>query len=158
MRYFYIIYPDISTATTATMVTLYTRDTFLKFHRSALHMPPLELMGMESVKCVIENGKWGQWRISCTTRLRYLQTQANRLQTPFGARHESTGFCGWVSSTSQSISPTGKRLVHIPNRKGVNPYPQLERGWSITPTGNGPCKKRGLGLLSKNGPKRCPER
>ena len=24
-------------------------------------MPPMELMGMESVKCVIKNGKWGQW-------------------------------------------------------------------------------------------------
>ena len=23
--------------------------------------PPMELMGMESVKCVIKNGKWGQW-------------------------------------------------------------------------------------------------
>ena len=34
----------------------------------------------------------------------------NRLQTPFGARHESTAFCGWVSSTE-------KGPVHIPNQK-----------------------------------------
>ena len=27
--------------------------------------------------------------------------------------------------------------VHIPNRKGACPYPQLERGWSISQTGNG---------------------
>ena len=27
----------------------------------ALHIPPMELMGMQSVKCVIKNGKWGQW-------------------------------------------------------------------------------------------------
>ena len=32
----------------------------------------------------------------------------SRLQTPLGAQHESTGFCGWVSST-------GKGPVHIPN-------------------------------------------
>ena len=40
-----------------------------------------------------------------------------RLQTPFGARHESTGF-----------------YEGIVNRKGANPYPQLERGRSISPT------------------------
>ena len=62
---------------------------------SNLHMPPKELMGMESMKCVIKNGKWGQWlkgsqvsskRISCTTWLR-----------SFGAQHESTVLrvCGW---------------------------------------------------------------
>ena len=32
----------------------------------------------------------------------------SRLRTPFGARHESTSLCGWVSST-------GKGPVHIPN-------------------------------------------
>ena len=48
-------------------------------------MPPTELMGMESMKCVIKNGKWGQWlkefnlsaqRISYKTGSRYLQTRA----------------------------------------------------------------------------------
>jgi hypothetical protein len=65
-------YPDISTAT----ATLQTGDTYLEFHRSVLHMPRMGLVGMESVKCVITKGKWGQWlkgfnlsaqRISCTT-------------------------------------------------------------------------------------------
>ena len=45
----------------------------------------------------------------------------SRLGTSFGAQHESTGFCGWVSST-------GKGLVHIPNWKGAGPYPQPAKG------------------------------
>ena len=88
----------------------------------------------------------------------------SRLRTPFGARHESTVLCGWVSST-------GKGPVHIPNWKGAVPYPQLERGQSISPTtkgrvhiqgrstsptGKGPCKKRGLGPHIKSGPKKMP--
>ena len=36
----------------------------------------------------------------------------SHLQTTFGARHESTGFCPWVSSTR-------KGPVHIPNWKGA---------------------------------------
>ena len=36
----------------------------------------------------------------------------SRLRTPFGARHENTAFCGWVSSTT-------KGPVHIPNSKGA---------------------------------------
>ena len=52
---------------------------------SILHKPPMELMGIESVKHVIQNRRWGQWlkgfnllvqRISCTTWLRCSQTQA----------------------------------------------------------------------------------
>ena len=38
----------------------------------------------------------------------------------------------------QSISPTGKEAVHIPNRKGASPYSQLKMGRSISPTGKGP--------------------
>ena len=49
--------PNISTAT----ATLGTCEAYLGFHKSVLHMPPMELMGMGSVKCVIKNGKWGQW-------------------------------------------------------------------------------------------------
>ena len=63
-------------------------------------MLPMELMGMESVKCVIKNGKWGQWL--------------------------GLGF----------------------NLSG-SPYPQLERGGSISPIRKGPLKKRGLGSVSK---------
>ena len=48
--------PNISTA----IVTLSTCDAYLGFHKSALHIPPMELVGMESMKCVIKNGKWGQ--------------------------------------------------------------------------------------------------
>ena len=33
-----------------------------------------------------------------------------------------------------SISSTGKGPVHIPNRKGAGPYPQLEEGRTISPT------------------------
>ena len=82
----------------------------------------------------------------------------SRMRTPFGARHESTGFCGWVSSTRKGPVhiPTGKGPVHIPNRKWASSYPQLERGWSIFPTGKVPCKKCGLGLRIKSGTKRCP--
>ena len=72
----------------------------------------------------------------------------SRLRTPFGARHESTGFCGWLSSTE-------KGPFHNPNWKGGGPYPQHERGQSISPTRKGPYKKRGLGLRIKSGPKRC---
>ena len=55
----------------------------------------------------------------------------SRLPTPFGARHESTVFCGWVSST-------GKEPVHIPNWKGAGPCWKPEKGQSISPTRKGP--------------------
>ena len=35
------------------------------------------------------------------------------LRPPFGAQHESTGFCGWVSSTR-------KGPIHIPNPKAAS--------------------------------------
>ena len=62
------------------------------------------------------------------------------LRIPFGAPHESTGFCGWVSSTGKwsihtsnwkggrSISPTEKGPVHIPNQKGA-----LQKAWIRAP-------------------------
>jgi hypothetical protein len=73
---YFCIDSDVSTTT----ATLKTCDAHLESPRSALHMPPMEVMGMESVKCVIKNRKWEQWlkgsnlsaqRISCTTSLRY---------------------------------------------------------------------------------------
>ena len=56
-HYFCINYAHISTAT----ITSETCDAYLKLHMSALHMTPMELMGMECMKCVKNNGKWGQW-------------------------------------------------------------------------------------------------
>ena len=41
------------------------------------------------------------------------------------------------------------------SKSRANPYPQLERGRSVSPTGKGPCKKHGLGLCIKSGPNRC---
>ena len=77
-------------------------------------MPPMELMGMESVKCVMKNEKWGLLeRIQPVTPTNFLYNMVNifaktsnaltpsGLRTPFGARHESTGFCRWVSSTGK---------------------------------------------------------
>ena len=55
----------------------------------------------------------------------------SRLRMPFGARHESTNFFRWVSST-------GKGPVHIPSWQGAGPYPQPESGQSISPTRKGP--------------------
>ena len=117
-----IDYPDISTAT----ITLQTCAAHLEFHRSALHMPPMELMGMEFVKCVKKNGKWGQClkgfnlsarRISCTIWLRYSQTQAML----------------WCQATSEHpLVPDMKAPV------SAGGYPQPERGRSISPTRTGP--------------------
>ena len=73
----------------------------------------------------------------------------SRLRTPCAAQHESTGFCGWVSST-------GQEPVHIPNWKGASPYPQLEMGWSISPTRKGPCKRHGLWAPCQKWPKKMP--
>ena len=64
----------------------------LRIPQISTHMPPMELMGMESVKCVIKNGKWGQWlkgslhkrstRKNCTELgmavLKYLQGRTYR--------------------------------------------------------------------------------
>ena len=61
---------------------------------SALHIPPMELMGMESVKCVIKNRKWGQWskgsslsdeiRSGCLTpALSGAQKRAEVLRNPY---------------------------------------------------------------------------
>ena len=55
-------------------------------------------------------------------------------------------WCASVCWNVQSISPTRKGPVHIPNwkgaspfphRKGASPYPQPERGLSVSPTGKG---------------------
>ena len=94
---------------------------------------------MESVKCVTKNGKWGTMikRIQLVSLVNFLYNMVEiftntgnalppgRIGTPFGARHESTGFCGWISST-------GKGPLHIPNQKGASPYPQPERGHAKT--------------------------
>ena len=49
----------------------------------------------------------------------------SRLRTPFGARHEGTGFCRWVSSTRKAPVhiPNRKGPVHIPNYRGAGLYP-----------------------------------
>ena len=74
---------------------------------STLHIPPMELMGMDSVKCVTKNGKWGQWlkglNLSAIESLEQVQVLANtgktlppsNLRTPFGARHQSTALYRW---------------------------------------------------------------
>ena len=80
----------------------------------------MELMGMESEKCVIKNGKYKQ-------RLKRF-----------------------------NLYNIVKMFPNTGNQKGASPYPQPERGRSISPSRKGPCKKRGLGLRIKSGPKRCP--
>ena len=70
--------------------------------------------------------------------------------------------------------PSPRGAPDIPNRKQASPYPQLERGRSVSPTGKGPVhisnkkaisptgkepmNKHGLGLSVKSGPKVCPAR
>ena len=41
-----------------------------------------------------------------------------------------------------------KVAVHTPNRKGTSPYPQLERGYSVSPTGKGPPSHQNGSFLS----------
>ena len=57
--------------------------------------------------------------------------------------------CGEYQEHYCAMSQTGTGPAHIPNRKGASPYPQLEKGRSISPTGKGPCKKRDTGSISK---------
>ena len=53
VQYFSMNDTDMSTAS----FTLLTSDTYLEFHKSAFHMTPNKMMGMESVKCVMNNRK-----------------------------------------------------------------------------------------------------
>ena len=79
------------------------------------------------------------------------------LRTPFGARHEKRRFLGGYPQLEGPIS-LPRFCPYKQNTSTANPYPQLERGRSVSLTGKRPCKKRALGLRVKSGPKRCPMR
>ena len=68
---------------------------------------------MESMKCVIKNGQWGQWwkgfKLPANFLYNMVKIFANTSSALTPSRPQSTR---WVSST-------GKGPVHIPNRKGA---------------------------------------
>ena len=96
-------------------------------------MPPMKPMGMESMKCVIKNGKWGQWlkRFNLSANFLYNMVEIfantgnaltpNCLRTPNMPNMKAQVSAGGYhqSERGQYISPTGKGPVHIPNRKGA---------------------------------------
>ena len=55
-----------------------------------------------------------------------------------------------LQNTQELVQLIRAATPHVPNQT-----PQPERGRSISPTEKGPCKKHGLGLRIKSGPKKC---
>ena len=94
---------------------------------------------------------------------RKMGTMVERIQ-PVSTANFLDNMVKIFANTSNALTPGHLRTklqflrVGILNWKRASPYPQLERGRSISLTGKGPCKQRGLGLCFKSGPKRSPAR